>query len=1146
MLNSNLYSFQQLIKLVIVFLLISISSCKSHLDFNLKNNKASVFNTLFLSKDDPVNVQVTEILNLSVGNEIQLYSMTSDGEEYSNIPVKWSLVNDIGVLSVSSGGTKGVFLAVSEGTGYIQIENDGIEKRITVKVRSQGSNVWDFSDSTDYIFDSSFLEVDAGRASLKKIDTSYSGTDFNSGNHFGTFLNSDKLTMKTKPGTNDVGVDLGWTPKADKIVWYWSMNKESSPTSSLKSDQSSLISCDRQNLFEEDSYIDQGLFLINGGSNGTIGCDSSLLNQEKDEITISGWIKNVDDFKSPWLPILVKTKDGRGWNIHRNNTTNEIYLRVDTDLSSNSTCFTSGASPLDGSWHHIAFTLNRGSVKAYVDGLLVNTCSYSHGAGFSTSSDTLLRFFRASYGSSSTTFDEWTFWTKELTEDEVFEVYDYQKSNFTELSSSWTPHWSDIISYWKMNGNWKDSSGNGNDLVALGNAGFSDNAKVGNQSASFDGIDAKAQGPQSSDILSNANQEISIFFWAKPSNISSSNISNRIISIHQGAAASSALAIGFGNFNKLQFYNSVSAVTRSWDTDVSINEWYHVGLVYNGTCFQRYLNGNKEGSCIVENLSAGGSFNTMIGSFNENDNNLYSGLIDELAIWKKALSASDGLEIYNHQKQKYAAYYRSAIRDFGSFQTLNNIEVDSVLPFNREFTSASESVSDYSFLSGDLSLGLFGYWPLNEISGSTAKNYSAIGASLDGSLLNSVDVGERGILNNAFHFTSNARVVVDSSSMLFTSYTACHWINADRMPDRSKVSQTFNNGKSGNFSFNWDHDNGTVDLRGTFQHHDGIAWRFAKVSTQLKNKKWYHICGSWNGAELKVYVNGTLEDTVSNVTNVDQRNGDFYIGSGLNSATFDGHVDDMIIWNRSLSDSEIQQVYRRGSNRIKYQVRYCSDSICSTGPEWRGPGGDGTTYFSELYNRSSADISNMFSSCDSSGDNLCSAKEFSFIGETQSVPYRFDFVDSLINNGSAFNARYFQYRVLMEAEENSACGGEPCLPSLTAINFETANDFYTHSPSVTSKNPVTVSGEISRVEENVTSGCSVKYQFSKDETNFHYYNSGSWVAAADDEMQANTVNEVSSTLKEFISSGSLYFRAYLKSDGSLDCRLDKIMIVEKI
>ncbi len=49
------------------------------------------------------------------------------------------------------------------------------------------------------------------------------------------------------------------------------------------------------------------------------------------------------------------------------------------------------------------------------------------------------------------------------------------------------------------------------------------------------------------------------------------------------------------------------------------------------------------------------------------------------------------------------------------------------------------------------------------------------------------------------------------------------------------------------------------------------------------------------------------------------------------------------MWNRALTDgsadtlNEILELYRRGMNRIRYQVRSCSDSVCVTAARERLP-----------------------------------------------------------------------------------------------------------------------------------------------------------------------------------------------------------------
>ncbi|MFT6633400.1 MAG: sulfatase activating formylglycine-generating enzyme [Bacteriovoracaceae bacterium] len=59
---------------------------------------------------------------------------SSNDSSYSNIPVKWSLINNIGDMTVTSGGSKAELTATNTGVGYIQIEDNGVQKRITLNI----------------------------------------------------------------------------------------------------------------------------------------------------------------------------------------------------------------------------------------------------------------------------------------------------------------------------------------------------------------------------------------------------------------------------------------------------------------------------------------------------------------------------------------------------------------------------------------------------------------------------------------------------------------------------------------------------------------------------------------------------------------------------------------------------------------------------------------------------------------------------------------------------------------------------------------------------------------------------------------------------------------------------------------------------
>lgn len=74
---------------------------------------------------------------------------------------------------------------------------------------------------------------------------------------------------------------------------------------------------------------------------------------------------------------------------------------------------------------------------------------------------------------------------------------------------------------------------------------------------------------------------------------------------------------------------------------------------------------------------------------------------------------------------------------------------------------------------------------------------------------------------------------------------------------------------------------------------------------------------------------------------------------------------------------------------------------------------------------------------------------------------------------------------------------------------------------------------------------SVKYQISKDGTNWYYYNGSNWVAVSDDVTDNNTASEMNSYLPAFVDdvgTGDLYIKAFLISDSTQKVELDSIAV----
>ncbi|MFH0860991.1 MAG: LamG-like jellyroll fold domain-containing protein [Candidatus Altiarchaeota archaeon] len=84
---------------------------------------------------------------------------------------------------------------------------------------------------------------------------------------------------------------------------------------------------------------------------------------------------------------------------------------------------------------------------------------------------------------------------------------------------------------------------------------------------------------------------------------------------------------------------------------------------------------------------------------------------------------------------------------------------------------------------------------------------------------------------------------------------------------------------------------------------------------------WNHIAFTWDGSEMLTYMNGHFNNSRVNVTQLVERDNNTYFGVRLNlMAGYEGMLDEIRIYNRSLSAAEIRQHYL--GNLKKYNSTY--------------------------------------------------------------------------------------------------------------------------------------------------------------------------------------------------------------------------------
>lgn len=76
----------------------------------------------------------------------------------------------------------------------------------------------------------------------------------------------------------------------------------------------------------------------------------------------------------------------------------------------------------------------------------------------------------------------------------------------------------------------------------------------------------------------------------------------------------------------------------------------------------------------------------------------------------------------------------------------------------------------------------------------------------------------------------------------------------------------------------------------------------------IEPEKWYHIVGLYDGSEMKLYVDGTLESAVKQGGDVDQA-GPLLFGT-FGGEKFIGRLDEVIFFDRGITEAEIAELMK--------------------------------------------------------------------------------------------------------------------------------------------------------------------------------------------------------------------------------------------
>lgn len=209
-------------------------------------------------------------------------------------------------------------------------------------------------------------------------------------------------------------------------------------------------------------------------------------------------------------------------------------------------------------------------------------------------------------------------------------------------------------------------------------------------------------------------------------------------------------------------------------------------------------------------------------------------------------------------------------------------------------------------------LGLVGYWPFNEGAGTKVEDLSGNRNTGD---FNNTPQWTTGISGRALSFDTSNYVRIPNTAALnpTNAITVSVWIYALDWGDNHRILQK---GET---------DNQIRLLK------EGADFRFdlfgvsgsAFVSSQDPSiNQWHHIVGTYDGATIALYMDGALLDSSPETGSIAVTSDDLLIGTKATGAPpgdhFNGKIDEVRIYNRGLTASEVRDLYTKSRNGIAY------------------------------------------------------------------------------------------------------------------------------------------------------------------------------------------------------------------------------------
>ena len=213
----------------------------------------------------------------------------------------------------------------------------------------------------------------------------------------------------------------------------------------------------------------------------------------------------------------------------------------------------------------------------------------------------------------------------------------------------------------------------------------------------------------------------------------------------------------------------------------------------------------------------------------------------------------------------------------------------------------------------DIQTGLVLYLPLDDDSGSSYTKdlspYSNTGNLYYISNPNWVD-GISGKCLDLDGSQEHVRCGNDSSLSVTTGFSVSAWIKPNAIVSWSTILSKMGADDAHSAIYCYV-SNSQIGLR----LYDSTGAQKTVTSSTISTNTWFHVVGTYDGSDMKLYINGALVDTELSVPTINTNTNDVRVGGNERWTTeiFDGLIDEVRMYSVGLNASEANYLYKNPS-----------------------------------------------------------------------------------------------------------------------------------------------------------------------------------------------------------------------------------------